>query len=369
MKPHPIEDEKRAIFLSYLEYQSLLKGKDSATMQQVLASILDTLEENKFNMLIVQVRSFSDAIYPSELFPSSNTLVEKEGDPLPFDLLSFLIEEAHKRAIEIHAWINPYRIRNTMDGSSISIKNPCYKWLGSNQVKGIDEKGIFYNPASQEVRDLVVAGVEEILKNYDVDGILFDDYFYPDASIDLDNYQDYVASGGNLSLTDYRLDQVNQLVRAVYEMVHSYHKVFSISPEGNIDNNYEINYADTKRWMQEDGYIDYIIPQIYFGFDNERKPFYETVREWNNMITNDSVQLLPALAFYKAGTEDYYALQGSKEWQLHQDIIRRQIITSRAVSHYKGFALFRYEYVFGTRYENDSVLKEREALVSLLQLP
>ncbi len=367
LKEVPIEDEKRAMFLSYLEYESLLKGKDQKGLEEELTHMIDTLAENHFNMLIVQVRSFSDAIYPSEIFPSSETLVSHEGDPLLMDILSFLITKAHEKGMEVHAWINPYRIRSTDDGSTLSYKNPAYKWLGSNQVKIIKGKGIFYNPASSEVRALVLEGIEEILKKYAVDGILFDDYFYPDDTIDQENYQAYLKEEGTLSLDEYRLEQVNELVKSTYALVHAYNKVFSISPEGNMDNNYEINYADTKRWMQEEGYIDYIIPQIYFGFYNEKKPFYETVRKWNSYITIDTVQLIPALAFYKVGKVDQYALAGKEEWEEYQNIIGRQIIASRPVSHYKGFALFRYEYLFGSKYETEAVINERESLLHLLK--
>lgn len=361
-----IKEEKRGVFLSYLEYQSYFKNHTEQEIKKDLTNLLDTLQKNGFNMLITHVRPFSDAIYPSDLFPSSNTLVAKEGNPLPFDFLDFLIKESHQRNIEVHAWINPYRIRNDTDGSTISPKNPCYKWLGSDHVHIVEGKGIFYNPASEEVRKLVLSGVEEILKKYDVDGIHYDDYFYPDKTIDLQKYGEYQQSGGKLSLEEYRLEQVNQLIKETYQLVHSYGKVFGVSPEGNIENNYSSNYADTKRWMSEEGYIDYIMPQIYFGFYNERKPFYQTVKEWSEFIKVDSVKILPALAFYKVGSVDEYALSGKEEWKTHQNIIMRQIIVSRGVPHYQGFSIFRYEYLFGEKYETESVLKERESLQKLL---
>ncbi len=366
LKDTSIKDEYHAMFFSYLEFESLLKGKDEVEMKNTLTTILDKLEEYDYNLLLVQVRSFSDAIYPSEIFPSSMKVVEQEGDELPFDILDYIVSEAHSRNMEVHAWVNPYRIRNTTDGSTISVKNPCYKWLGSNHVKQIEGKGIFYNPASEEVRTLILQGIEELLNNYAIDGVLFDDYFYPDEAIDELNYQVYLNKGGTLSLSEYHLEQVNELVRSTYTLVKKYNKKFGISPEGNIDNNYQQNHADTLRWITEEGYIDYIMPQIYFGFYNERKPFYETVRDWNQRITLDTIELIPALAFYKVGQEDTYALSGKGEWLTNTDIIRRQIIASRAVSHYAGFALFRYEYIFGEQYETETVLKEREALDDLL---
>lgn len=361
-----IQDEKKAIFVSYIEYQDYIKNQDIRTAKANLITMLDNMEKLGFNMIIAHVRSFSDAVYPSKLFPSSEVIVNKEGDELPFDILEFIIKEAHLRHIEIHAWINPYRIRNSTNIDSISKNNPCYKWLGSNKLKVIPNKGIFYNPASREVRTLVLEGIKEILDNYEVDGIHFDDYFYPDHEIDRDNYASYINEGGKLSLTDYRLEEVNKLVRATYELVHSYNKIFGISPEGNIDNNYASNYADTKRWMGEKGYIDYIMPQIYFGFLNERKPFLKTILEWNSYIKLDDIKLLPALAFYKTGSKDNYAVSGSTEWQDNQNIIMKQVIASRGVSHYMGFSLFRYDYIFGDRYKTETTMKETEELLKLL---
>lgn len=358
-------EEKRGVFISYLELQSNLLNQQEKG-KEIIIDMLARIQNANFNMILLQVRSFSDAIYPSEYFPSSRSVVSKEGDPLPFDYLQFFIEEAHRRNIEVHAWVNPYRIRSSEDASTISIKNPCYKWFDSNRVKVIPGKGIYYNPADEEVRALIVKGIAEILENYDVDGIHFDDYFYPDPSIDDQNYEDYKNQGGTLSHDAYRLEQVNLLVRDVYELAHRYQKVFGISPEGNISNNYESNYIDTKLWMSQDGYIDYIMPQIYFGFENERRPFLTTLAEWNALITAEHVTLMPALAFYKTGQEDTYAFSGKEEWIKHQDIIMKQIIASRSVAKYRGFSLFRYDYFFGNQYETEATLKEKENVLNLL---
>lgn len=361
------EEEYRAIFISYLEFDKYIKDLDNNTSKENIIKMIDNMYKNNFNMAILHVRPFSDAIYKSNIYPYSRYVSTAEGVDPGYDILSFFIEEAHKKDIEVHAWINPYRIRNTTDTSDISKDNPAYKYLGTNHVKVIKGKGIFYNPASEIVQELIISGVEEIVKNYDVDGIHFDDYFYPDDTIDLDNYTFYVDNGGTLTLSDYRLNNTSILVKKVYEKIKSINKdvLFGISPEGNINNNYDINYIDTKKLTSEKGYIDYIMPQIYFGFLNEIMPFMETASMWNSLIKVDEIKLIPALAFYKAGTIDEYAKSGKEEWLNYNNIIKKQVLISRNLSNYKGFSLFRYDYIFGDNI-NDFQKMERENLFGIL---
>jgi len=360
-------EEHRAIFISYLEYQSLLLGKDESSMKEAIDLMFENMQNDGFNMAIVHVRSFSDAIYESDIFPSSMTIVEKEGDKLPFDILEYMINSAHTKNIEIHAWINPYRIRNTDDISTISLSNPAYRLLNTNHVKIINDKGIFYNPASSVVLELILSGISEIIENYDIDGIHFDDYFYPDDSIDLVNYLNYKEQGGFLSLNEYHLEQVNKLVLEVYKLIKAKDQsiLFGISPEGNIDNNYEMNYADTRTWASNSNYVDYLMPQIYFGFENERKPYLETVKMWNDLITTDTVKLMPALAFYKVGEIDNNALSGMNEWVLNDDIIKKEVLVSRNLSNYQGFALFRYSYLYLDDYYTETTMNEINNLLDI----
>src|SRR5699024_5736635 len=119
--------------------------------------------------------------YYSSIFPSSRCVVNTEGDPLSFDILKYFIKKAHQRSLELHAWINPYRISNDTDTSLISKNNPAYSMLNTSSVEIIDSKGIYYNPASSKVESLILEGIYEIISNYDVDGIHFDDYFYPSS--------------------------------------------------------------------------------------------------------------------------------------------------------------------------------------------
>lgn len=366
----------QAVFISYIEYMKYFDEKSDLGVKKEIDTMIRNVKESGLNTIILQVRPFSDAIYPSRIFPLSYTVAKTEGGKRDFDILDYFIEQAHKHNLKLHAWINPYRIRNTMDISEISEENPCFKWLNTNKVKVIEGKGIYYNPADSDVMDLIVEGVKEIVANYSVDGIIFDDYFYPDESIDLENYEEIKNT---ISLEDYRLSNTNTLVKMVYDAIKKENDevLFGISPDGNIANNYEIHYADIKKWLKEDGYIDYIMPQIYYGFYHETKPFIETLNEWESLIQND-VLIAPALALYKAGEVDQYAKSGSNEWIENDDIIVKEmkVITKRAKNNDKeteasiypsyGYSLFRYDFLYSAT-SNEQLLKERENILNFLK--
>lgn len=336
-------NESRGVFISYLEYLEYFKGKNDSEIKSEIDKMIKNVKSNYINCIYLQVRAFSDSIYDSNIFPFTHTISGTQGKKVGFDVLKYFIKMAHNENIKIHAWINPYRISNDTNTSFISENNPAYKWLGTNNVKIIDEKGIYYNPASSEVKELIVNGVVELIKNYQIDGILFDDYFYPDDTIDLEDYKEVENT---ISLEDFRLSQINELISTVYKKIKEVNSniLFGVSPDGSINNNYEIHYADVKKWLKEENYIDYIMPQIYYGFIHQTKPFIETLNEWNDLIKND-VKLIPALALYKSGQYDTYAGNGMNEWVENDSIIKKQIQVSRNIKNYYGFSLFRYEFL------------------------
>lgn len=362
-------NEVRAVYLSYIELNKYVKNKDTSTSKSNITKILDNMKEFGFNMIIVHVRPFSDAIYNSNVYPISST-VTNDGKRPDYDILKYIIEESHKRKIQVHAWVNPYRISNDDDVSKIDKNNPGYKLIGTNSVKVIKNRGIFYNPASVKVNNLIIDGIDELVNNYDIDGVHFDDYFYPDNDIDLDNYNEYIEKGGTLSLEDYRYNNISTLIKNVYSRIKSINKdvSFGISPEGNIENNYKKHFLNVKEILKEEGYVDYIMPQIYFGFKNEVKPFENTIDTWNDLIKTDSIRLMPALAFYKIGKEDIYAKSGSNEWIEDTNIISRQVEYSRTKSNYYGFSLFRYEYIFDIDKQNNNILEETKSLKNLINV-
>lgn len=349
-------NELRAIFISYIELQKYIKNKDTNSIKENIDKMINNIKDNNFNMIILQVRSFSDAIYKSDYYPWSKVVSSSEGIDPGIDVLSYFIEKSHSKNIELHAWINPYRIRTTNDTSDISKDNVAYKWLNTNNVK-VSDNGIYYNPASNEVINLIVNGVDELVNNYDIDGIHLDDYFYTVDDIDLDNYNDYKKTH-NISLSDYRLLVVNNLIKKIHKITKKKNILFGISPDGNIDNNYNKNYADVYKWGSSNTYVDYLMPQLYYGFYNEVKPFYNTLKEWNEIVKNSNVKIIPALSLYKCGIKDVYAKSGENEWIENDDIIMRQIITSRHLDNYIGFSIFRYDYMFGENESTQAVVNE-----------
>ena len=356
------EEEIRGIFISYIELGNYLRGKNKVEGKKEVKKMVNEIDNLGFNTIILQVRSFSDAIYYSNIFPSSAVLGDKEGESLKFDVLNCFLKYSKKRNIKVVAWINPYRIRSDGDYSDISKSNPAYSLLKTEHVYIGD--GIFYNPASKKVQKLIVEGIEEILKKYDVWAILFDDYFYPEGNVDELEYRNYLKDNKDISLSDFRLLMVNTLVKKVYKLCHKYNSKFIISPDGNIENNYQKHYADVKGWAQKKGYVDYLMPQIYYGFYNETKPFYETIKEWKKF--SKKVKLIPALAFYKVGSVDSFAMSGKNEWLEENDIIMREVLVARNLEGVYGFSLFRYDYLFNNNYFTDTTMKEVENLKKVL---
>lgn len=363
-----VEEEKdietRSIFISYIELSKYLKGKSVDESKKNIDLMIKNVKELGFNEVIVQVRSFADAIYSSDIYPWSSVVSSEEGVSPGYDVLNYLIEEAHDVGVFVIAWINPYRIRTNDNVDSISKISPAYKYLDSDVV--FINNGIYFNPSKREVTQLIVSGVEELISNYKVDGVLFDDYFYPNNEVDIDDYNNYLKENEYISKQQYNLNVVSDMVRQVYDVCNKYNVKFGISPDGNIDNNYNKVFADVKRWCSEEGYVDFIMPQIYYGFYNETRAFKETIETWESIVTNENVQLDIALAFYKIGQIDEYAKSGRFEWVNNSDIMMREIVMSRNLKNYRGFALFRYDYVFNDELYNQMTMLELENMKKVL---
>lgn len=336
--------EKRSVFISYIELNENINNRSVTDSKKNIDLMIKNIKDMGFNEIILQVRSFCDAIYDSDIYPYSMMVSSEEGVDPGYDILEYFIEKAHLSDIDLIAWINPYRVRNSNDISSISMKSPVYKYLDSDILYVGD--GIYLNPSKYETLNLIVEGVREIVENYDVDGILFDDYFYPDNEADRNDYNEYLKSNEFISKEQYNLNVVSKMIKEVYSVCQKNKVLFGVSPDGNMENNYEKVFADVKKWCSEEGYIDFIMPQVYYGFYNEVKPFKTVVDEWESIITNEKIKLYIALAFYKVGEIDKYAKSGREEWINNNDIIMREILISRNLNKYQGFSLFRYDYVF-----------------------
>ena len=353
-----VKEEMKAVFISYMELREQLKNQEVSVSKKHIREMIDNIKSLKLNTIILQVRYAGDAIYPSKLFPPSDCLTPENSS---FDVLSYFLKEAHKKNMKLLAWINPYRIDTQEDLSKIGKDSIFYPFLNTDTL--YVQNGVYLNPAKEEVTDLIVKGVKEVL-TYPVDGILFDDYFYPSDDIDNQEYLEYQKTN-KIDKKTFHLNNVSHMIKKVYKECQKKKIPFGVSPDGNIDNNYQKNYADVKRWMKEKGYIDFIMPQIYYGFYNSTKAYAKTIKEWSSYIEND-IDLYIALAFYKVGRVDEYAQNGSYEWLENSNIIMREIILSRNLEHYQGFSLFRYDYIFEDDYYTENSLKELENMKKII---
>lgn len=343
--------DQKGIWISYLEYDSIMKNKSEKQFTSSIRKYFDNVSDAGFNTVYVHVRAFGDAYYNSELFPSGDRFNGTMGTKAPYDPLHIMIKEAHSRGISVHAWVNPMRLMTETQIKSLSNSNKVKKWYNSSKTKGkyiVYVDGRWYlNPAYDEVNKYICDGISEIISKYDVDGIQIDDYFYPTTASSFDSAA-YKASGTSLSLSKWRIQKINLMVKDMYNTVHSSSSsvVFGISPQGSLENNYDTMYADVKTWCSSTGYCDYILPQVYFGFDNPALPFDKTIDQWSKMVTNKDVQLVIGLAGYKVGVTDTYAGSAKNEWINNNDIIGRQINSCNSLDNYGGIAVFRYGSIF-----------------------
>lgn len=340
----PVEQQYvKSVWLSYYELSQFTEDNDEAQFKKEITKEFKNLKSKGFNRVTVQVRPFADAFYRSEYFPSSAYCFKTQGAEMPYDPLEIMVEAAHKHNLSIEAWVNPYRVSSSTDFRELSDKNIALKYKDTDNLIVCDS-GIYFNPASNAVTELIVNGIKEIAENYSVDSICFDDYFYPsaDKKIDENSYNSYKEKGGELSLEDFRRENVSNMVSSVYKAVKETNPdiTFGISPASSVENNYNTLFADVEKWVSNDGYVDYICPQIYFGFQNENQPFMATVKQWCEMA---ECTLYIALPLYKAGMEDEFAGEnGKNEFTENNNIIERQVIYLSKLDKISGFYIFSY---------------------------
>lgn len=299
--------EMRGVWVSYIELDMQNESdKSESAFREKFKDIAITSKNAGFNTLIVQVRPFCDALYKSAYFPYSHILSGEQGVSPDYDALKVMCEICSQLDLDIHAWVNPYRISTDSTPQILSENNP---YVIDNELGEETENGIFLNPANKMARNLIIDGVTEIVRNYDVDGIQFDDYFYPtqDSAFDDTEYADYVETVGEMncmSIDNWRLANVNTLICDTYRAIHkiSNDVEFGISPQGNIDNNAKI-YADVKSWCICKGFVDYICPQLYYSLDNPALTFENSLNSWASLDINKNVKLYVGLAGYKANTD------------------------------------------------------------------
>ncbi len=345
--PHTTtDDEWRGVWVSYLDLQALLADTTPATAATAIDGVMDTCVSAGLNRVLFHARSHSDAWYQSEQFPPATPLLSQGFDPL-----GYAVEAAHKRGLQLHAWINPYRIGPDKSRAVVEEQNALFQKDGS----------WYYNPASTVVQATIVAGVREIVEGYGVDGIHFDDYFYPAGMAAGGEAFEAIPAGTDVAA--WRCAQVNSLLAAVHGLCYRAGRPFGVSPAGS-PTACATGYADVATWLAVPGYIDYLCPQIYFGFRHETKPFDTLLSQWQALPRHDGVALYTGLALYKAGlADDPYAGSGRTEWAEDSHILARQVATLREQG-ITGFGLYRYAGLTDT---SATVAAARQALLAAIQ--
>ena len=341
------DKEMRAAWISTVYNMDWPKTKNNVAKQkQEYIEILDKLKSIGINTVVFQVRPKSDALYNSSINPWSDVLTGTQGKDPGYDPLAFVIEEAHKRGMEFHAWFNPYRVTtsgtdvNVLSANNQARLNP--DWL-LQYNSGNNNKGLMYNPGLPEVRKHIVDTVAEVVKNYNVDGIHFDDYFYRDGMNDDDTFKKY---GNGLSKGDWRRENVNTLLREVKSSIKSIkpNVKFGVSPSGIWKNkssdptgsdtkgfeHYSQSYADSRTWIKE-GLIDYIVPQLYWTIGYPVADYAKLVSWWSNEVKGTNVDLYIGQGVYRQGGSD--SLDVASE-------IKEQVNLNRKYSEVKGSVYF-----------------------------
>lgn len=344
------KNEFRAVWIATVENIDWPKKRtDSVEKEKAdFIEILDTYKKLNYNAVIVQIRSVGDAFYPTDLAPWSRYLTGKEGQaPKPyFDPLKWMITEAHARGFEFHAWLNPYRATMDLKTDILSPNHDFFKhpdWMIKYGGK------YYYNPALPEVQTMLVSVVNEVVRNYDIDAIHFDDYFYPytvkgEVFNDSESYKKY---GYGLSLEDWRRSNVNNLVKCVYYSIKNIKPwvQFGISPFGvwrnkSVDprgsdtqagqTNYDDLFADPLAWM-ENGWIDYLVPQLYWSMDHPRASYSKLLKWWSENSKNTAIYI--GNGTYKINADS------DKKWN-NPNEIPNQINITRTYKNMEGNVFF-----------------------------
>ncbi len=330
-------------WISYSELDTMLLSGD---FKRQFSIAVDNCKARGITDVFVHTRPYCDAFYNSQLFPKRESAATYD-----FDILEYMIIECHNNGIKFHAWINPYRVRTAdSDVKNLPDDSIVRKWCGNDKQTNDNNvcflnNGIYLNPASSKVQQLVIDGIREIINGYEVDGIHFDDYFYPtvEDSFDSVSYAQYCQNTQTpLVLDDWRRANVNALISGSYTAIKFKDKdiVFSVSPSASTSENYNRHYADVSAWCKS-GCIDYIIPQLYFGFEypDSNYRFENLINDWQKLVGTTETKLLIGLASYKINTQNE---PDKTEWQNGTDVIKKQMQICKTNTNISGYIYFSY---------------------------
>lgn len=300
-----VKREVRSVWMATVWALDWPSSTSSTTAQKnEMVKYLDVLQKNNFNAVYFQVRTMSDAFYKSSYEPWSSYLTGTRGKDPGWDPLAFVVEECHKRGMECHAWVNPYRFSTGSNWSTAQDQALKSAGMLLAYTKSDGKTTTILNPGLESVRKRIVDVCKDIISNYDVDGLVFDDYFYPEGipvTSSAGDYDLWQKSGASMTFGDWRRNNVNQMVADVYNMVQQQKPYvrFGISPAGaactsaavaakhGIDRcpvasdwQYDGIFSDPVAWL-EAGTIDYISPQLYWKTNHKTNPFGPMTKWWS----------------------------------------------------------------------------------------
>lgn len=357
MKKTKGSDKDNNLLAVWVPYMSLSveNNPSEKAFKDKFDNIVKVAKKHKINALIVHVRPYGDSMYLSDYYPFSHILTGNQGTDPGYDAMKYMVDKSHENNLEFHAWINPLRIKLNDTPPELSPHSP-YNILKNDNDRFVMEyeSGIYLNPAYDKVRKYIIDSIKELISRYDVDGVQFDDYFYPDKNEEYDkeeyeNYKKSIVDGKSaLSQLEWRKSNINTLISGVYSGIKSVNNniVFGISPQGNIENNALVG-ADVHSWGSVNGYCDYLCPQIYFSKSHKILPYNSAVKSWNELITNKKVKFYIGLGLYKAGSD---ADDGT--WLYNDNNIAQQIEFGKQ-NGADGFMFYSFDYL-----ENNQTEKE-----------
>ena len=308
--------------------------------KEEMIKILDTLKDTGIDTVMFQARTEGDALYKSKINPWSKVLTGTQGKDPGYDPLEFVIKEAHKRGMKVHAWLNPYR--GTTSGTDIN-KLSIDHQLRKNPSWKLEHDGrLYFNPELPKVKQYIVDTVAEIVTNYDVDGIHFDDYFYPSKYPLTTGDRDGVEANARRNHITEMIKQVRSKIKSIKPSVE-----FGVSPSGIWKNkssdvlgsntkgneSYYSDFADTRMWVKNN-LVDYIVPQLYWETGNTAADYETLVKWWSDVVKGTNV--------------DLYIGQG-----IYKDVVANQIDTQLAInkkySSVKGSVYYTTEDIMNNR--------------------
>lgn len=330
----------RAVWVSYLEWQQV-DFSTPETFSGDIAVILDNIRNLGATVVLAQVRPFGDALYPSNYYPFSHLCTGQQGRDPGYDPLALLVQAAHDRGLALEAWVNPYRIQA---GLTPALCDASPAKLHPDWVKYTDT-GAYLDPANTAVRQYIADAVGELCANYDVDGIHFDDYFYPTTDPAFDA-ADYAASGTALTQDDWRRENVNALVELCHATARRYGVRFGVAPVGDPEQNYALQYSDAARWLRQ-GTVDYLMPQLYWGqeYVKDGDTSHSLARlagAWAALPRAAGVRLYAGLGAYRIGAGD--GSDAGSEWVSGHALADQLNLLDRLGV--QGAGLYRYASLF-----------------------